>query len=234
MGNYSENGIQFTVVDAGIYTGGMKVSRLAYQKDNEGNIQGPQRIVNGIDIDWNNAEVPNIDNPIISTGQLLAIIGELKGIVGGSEEGKSIMSRLEALESELDSEDPQSILSKLTALEEEINGEGDQSISNRISSLENQFDEENPNSLLEKVNSIDEQINGEDSSSITNKLNSIEDKLDENNPDSLAGKISSIEEYINGEDFQGLFSRLSSIENILNNSTFFTVQNENSNNNSNP
>ena len=177
MGNYSENGIQFTVGDAGIYTGGMKISRLAYQKDNQGNIQSPQRTVNAIDIDWNRAEIPNINDPIVSTGQLLSIIGQLKEIIGGSEGGQSIMSRLEALEKE---------------------------------------------------------INGEESSSITNKLNSIEDKLEEDDPDSLAGKISSIEEYINGDDFQGLFSRLSSIENILNNSTFFTVQNENSNNNSNP
>ena len=158
MGNYSENGIQFTVGDAGIYTGGMKISRLAYQKDNQGNIQSPQRTVNAIDIDWNRAEIPNIDDPIVSTGQLLSIIGQLKEIIGGSEGGESIISRLEALESELDSEDPQSILSKLIALEEEINGEEDQSISNRISSLEDEMDETDPQSLSGRVSSIEEQF----------------------------------------------------------------------------
>ena len=51
MGNFSENGIQFTVGNAGIYTGGMKIARLAYQKDSNGNIQGAQKVINAIDID---------------------------------------------------------------------------------------------------------------------------------------------------------------------------------------
>ena len=86
MGNFSENGIQFTVGNAGIYTGGMKIARLAYQKDGNGNIQGGQKVINAIDIDWNNAVIPGINSPIVNTSQILKILGELyNGNAGGGQ-----------------------------------------------------------------------------------------------------------------------------------------------------
>lgn len=77
MSNFTENGINFTVGDAGIYTGGMKISRQAYSKTG-GNINSPQKIINAIDIDWNNAEVPGITGPISSTSQVLQALGIIK------------------------------------------------------------------------------------------------------------------------------------------------------------
>ena len=58
-----------------------------------------------VDIDWNNASIPGIDDPITSTGQLLSIIGNVKAAVGnitpsgsGSTDNKSIIQRLSELE----------------------------------------------------------------------------------------------------------------------------------------
>lgn len=84
MSNYSENGVQFTVGEVGIATGGMKIGRAKYSKDGNNNILGPQKIINAIDIDWNNAEVEGIESPINSTAQLLKILGELYSGTGGS------------------------------------------------------------------------------------------------------------------------------------------------------
>ena len=77
MANYSENGVKFTVGDVGIFTSGMKIARGKYNKDSYENILGPQKIINAIDIDWNNAEVEGLSSNINSTAQLLKLIGEL-------------------------------------------------------------------------------------------------------------------------------------------------------------
>lgn len=103
MANYTENGVNFNVGDAGIYTGGMKISRLPYETNN-GKIQQPQKVVNAIDIDWNEAQVNGIDSPISSTAQLLKILGELYSGSGGgvSERYKHVILEREeydALES---------------------------------------------------------------------------------------------------------------------------------------
>lgn len=76
MANYTENGVNFNVGNAGIFTGGMKISRLPYSTNN-GIIQQPQKVINAIDIDWNNAEVEGLESNINSTSQLLKILGEL-------------------------------------------------------------------------------------------------------------------------------------------------------------
>jgi len=86
MGNFNENGIQFTVGNAGIYTGGMKIARLAYSKDTNDNILSPQKVINAIDIDWNSAQIPGMTTPITNTSQILKILGDLyNGSAGGGQ-----------------------------------------------------------------------------------------------------------------------------------------------------
>lgn len=86
MVNYSEYGVQFTVGTADIATGGRKIARAQYKLDENGNILGPQKVVNSIDIDWNSAQIPGITTPITSTGQLLKMLGDLyNGSAGGGQ-----------------------------------------------------------------------------------------------------------------------------------------------------
>lgn len=80
---YIDNEITFNGIEhAGLITGGPKLSKGKYESDNNGNIMYNMPIINAIDIDWNNAEIPGVNNPLTSTGQLLAIIGELKQSLG--------------------------------------------------------------------------------------------------------------------------------------------------------
>jgi len=83
--NFIDNGVTFKdILNAGIITGGPKIAKGKYKKDANNNITGNMPVVNAIDIDWNKAEIPGIDDPITSTGQLLSLIGELKQMIGDS------------------------------------------------------------------------------------------------------------------------------------------------------
>ena len=106
--NFIDSGVTFRdILNAGLVTGGLKLARGKYTKDTSGNIIKGQPIINAIDIDWNSAEIPGIDDPITSTGQLLAIIGNVKAALGnitpsgsgsGSTDNKSIIERLTEIE----------------------------------------------------------------------------------------------------------------------------------------
>lgn len=74
---YESEGVVFNDVIAGIHTGGQKITGYEYTYDENGNIIEPQPIVNSIDIDWNNAQVPGLENSIDSTAALLKVIGTL-------------------------------------------------------------------------------------------------------------------------------------------------------------
>lgn len=93
MSNYSENDVQFTVGNAGISTGGMKIARGKYEKDSDDNITRPQKVINSIDIDWNEATYKDILGPINSTSELIKAIGDTKELVnngGGGNGGSGI------------------------------------------------------------------------------------------------------------------------------------------------
>lgn len=91
MSNYTSNNVKFTVGDTGIRTGGMKLGRLPYNKDEHGNITDPQKVINAIDIDWNNAEIQGLDNPINSTSELLNIVGKMNSSLEESQNNLSIL-----------------------------------------------------------------------------------------------------------------------------------------------
>lgn len=76
--NYEKDGVRFTNIDnAGLFTGGPKISKAKYREEN-GTIKEPMKIINAIDIDWNNAQITGISNPINSTSELLSLIGNIK------------------------------------------------------------------------------------------------------------------------------------------------------------
>lgn len=83
--NLIDNGVTFrNIITARITTGGFKIAKGKYKQDAHGNIVSGMPAINAIDIDWCNAQIPGIDDPITSTGQLLSIIGEIKQIISGS------------------------------------------------------------------------------------------------------------------------------------------------------
>jgi len=69
------------IINAGLFTGGPKIAKGKYRKDENNNITGNMPVINAIDIDWCNANVIGLDEPITSTGQLLSIIGQLSAQV---------------------------------------------------------------------------------------------------------------------------------------------------------
>ena len=77
--NYIDHNVTFKdILNSALITGGYKISKGKYKKDTNNNIINNMPIINAIDIDWNKAEIPGIDESITSTGQLLALIGNIK------------------------------------------------------------------------------------------------------------------------------------------------------------
>ena len=80
--NFIDSGVTFKdILNAGLITGGPKIAKGKYKKDANNNITGNMPVVNAIDIDWNKAEIPGLNDPITSTGQLLALIGQFKNYI---------------------------------------------------------------------------------------------------------------------------------------------------------
>lgn len=77
---YESDGVIFSNVKAGILTD-QKITKTRYIYDDDGKIIGHNPVINSIDIDWNNAQVPGIENNIESTAKLLKIIGALNNAV---------------------------------------------------------------------------------------------------------------------------------------------------------
>ena len=99
--NFIDNNVTFKdILQAGLKTGGNKISSGEYTVDSSDNITRVRPIINAIDIDWLKADVPGIDDPITSTGQLLSIIGGIKQVVGNisTAPAQSILDRLTVIE----------------------------------------------------------------------------------------------------------------------------------------
>ena len=166
--NFIDNGVTFkNIFNAGIITGGPKIAKGKYKKDANNNITGNMPVVNAIDIDWNKAEIPGINDPLTSTGQLLAIIGQVKQALGNisTTSNQSILDRLTLLESAVEElqdgtggsipddlveqlrtitsniaslqNDNTDIKSRLTTLERNGGGGNNQAIINQLTELTN-------------------------------------------------------------------------------------------------
>ena len=91
MSIFTENGITFNnVTDPIITTGGNIFARGKYSKTGS-QINLPQKVLNAIDIDWNNANVPGLPIPISNTSQVLKILGEIYSGHGGSYNGPDMV-----------------------------------------------------------------------------------------------------------------------------------------------
>lgn len=102
--NYNDNGVKFKDIgNAGLKTGGNKISSGEYVVDSSGNITRVRPIINAIDIDWNKATIGEGNDAITitSTGQLLALIAQLKQALGNIDtaSNQSILDRLTLIES---------------------------------------------------------------------------------------------------------------------------------------
>lgn len=104
--NFIDSGVTFKdILNAGFFTGGPKIAKGKYKKDANNNITGNMPVINAIDIDWNKAEIPGIDDPLTSTGQLLALIGLLNEKVDNFEHQQipsNIEEQIEALNNRID------------------------------------------------------------------------------------------------------------------------------------
>jgi len=96
--SFTDNNVTFNNISASTNTGGTKISSGDYIYDEEGNIIENNPVINSIDIDWNSAVVPGLENPINSTGQLLNIVGT---IYSDLEESQSNLNNLSESQSEL-------------------------------------------------------------------------------------------------------------------------------------
>lgn len=123
--NFKDNNVTFRdIYQTALKTGGLKLSGGQYKTDAHGDITSGKSVINAIDIDWCKALVPGIDDPITSTGQLLAIIGQLKQAIAGSE-----------------ASDHQSLLERVNSIEEIINGLGESvnSIDELVNNIGNEY-----------------------------------------------------------------------------------------------
>ena len=78
MSNYKyiKDDVEFSDIKNANITTGQKISSKKYNVDEEGNIKILNKIINAIDIDWNNAKINGIDKNISSSADLLQIIGD--------------------------------------------------------------------------------------------------------------------------------------------------------------
>ena len=87
--NYKEvniNNVEFKdILQPIIKTGGFKIARGEYVIGSNGKIEKPQPFINAIDIDWNNAEITGLEDPITSTAQVLSILGDLNNKVNNGD-----------------------------------------------------------------------------------------------------------------------------------------------------
>ena len=159
MANYISEEVIFSNVKAGINTGGQKITKAPYQYDNQGNIVNPQTLINVIDIDWNNAQVPGLDEPITNTVSFLLKVGEINNTI------KLINQTLLSINDNIDMKASQEEVN--TALEQ-ING-----------SLETKASQEEVNSAIEQINASIQEL-GEsigDNDIINNKFDEIDQSL---------------------------------------------------------
>ena len=164
--NFIDSGVTFKdILNAGLVTGGPKIAKGKYKKDANNNITGNMPVVNAIDIDWNKAEIPGINDPITSTGQLLALIGELKQALGGDTPGdepssSGIIDRLTALENavqELQNNPGGSVPADLQTTLDNLSSRISQNTSS-IGGLQSAFMNEIPDNLSNRLSSAENKI----------------------------------------------------------------------------
>ena len=149
--NFTDNNVTFKdIFNAGLITGGPKIAKGKYKKDVNNNITGNMPVVNAIDIDWLKAEVPGISDPITSTGQLLAIIGQVKQAIGNisTAPNQTILDRLTIIEDAVKNiqengtggdDIPSDLVEQLTTLNNQVSSlqTADQNILSRLTTVEN-------------------------------------------------------------------------------------------------
>ncbi len=122
------------IINAGLITGGPKIAKGKYRKDENNNITGNMPVINAIDIDWCNANVAGLDDAITSTGQLLELIGKMKAALGN-----------------IDASNKPDILSRLTSLEASAGQGGSipSDLTNQLTTINNKL-----NALTERLNNM--------------------------------------------------------------------------------
>ena len=144
MPTLSDNGINFSDINqTSLVSNGLKLSGGAYQIDDDGNIihKNSNNIINAIDIDWNNAKIPGIEDKIQTTGKLLQLIGLLyNSNVAILEQFSILQSKIESIET---TQIPSNILEQLESLNE------------RITSIETT---QIPSDILERLEAINDRI----------------------------------------------------------------------------
>ena len=173
--NFTDNNVTFKdIIDAGLLTGGKRIASGTYTTDSSGNITKARTIINAIDIDWLKAEVPGIDDPITSTGQLLAIIGKVKQVVGNVNTAgtQTILERLTIAEGAIEDlqengggggEIPDDLVQQLSTINTKITSlQGtDQNILSRLSTVENKVNNQsggNNQAIIQQVTELMQQV----------------------------------------------------------------------------
>ena len=169
MANYISEGVTFSNVKAGINTGGQKLNKAPYKYDNDGNIIAPQSVINIIDIDWCQANIPGIDEPIEGTAHFLAKIGQINTTIGLINQTLAgINDNLDdTITSEELAQTVESINESIQSLAENIGGTGEGSISERI------------DSITEAIESLQENIGGTGEGSLNERVENNSSDIDE-------------------------------------------------------
>lgn len=198
--NFTDNGVTFKdILNAGLVTGGPKIAKGKYKKDSNNNITGNMPVINAIDIDWNKAEVPGLNDPITSTGQLLALIGQLKQVLGNTSTSanQTILDRLTVLESAVNElqegtggaipddlvNQLETITNKITALES-----SNANISTRLTTVEqkvNQSGGGNQQAIIQQITELMQQVEALDKTKHRIMEKDAYDSLTSYDPDTL-------------------------------------------------
>jgi len=175
MANYTSNGVTFNNVKAGINTGGQKLTKSPYKYDENGNIVNPQQVINAIDIDWCQATVTGLSEPISSTAQLLSKVGEMnqnieklngdlesvQETIGGTGE-ESIFKRIDTINEAIEE-----LHGALESVQETIGGTSEESIFEIIDTIN------------EAIESLQQNIGGTGEGSISERMNKIDNAIEE-------------------------------------------------------
>ena len=171
--NFTDNNVTFKdILNAGLVTGGPKIAKGKYKKDANNNITGNMPVVNAIDIDWLKAEVPGISDPITSTGQLLAIIGQVKQAIGNisTAPNQTVLERLTILEDAVKNiqeggtgggDIPADLAAQLTTLNNQVSSlqTTDQNILSRLTTVENKVNNQSGGQNQAIIQQITELMN---------------------------------------------------------------------------
>ena len=87
---YTSGDVEFSNIKDVVITSGQKISSSKYNIDEEGNIISPNKIINAIDIDWNNAKIRGVDNTISTSADLLQVISNSIRHNNGGGDGNSL------------------------------------------------------------------------------------------------------------------------------------------------